>query len=147
LTDAQEAALGTRPDASDSDGDGLPDGWEAKHALDPLSGAGDAGAEGDPDDDGLSNAGELAAGTNPQHAASTLRLGTRSLSGGVFEFTWDSVPARRYHLQVADAPQLEFRDLTAPGLPLTAAGASAAFRLPAGVPVAGPQFFRLRLVP
>ncbi len=43
------------PDGKDSDGDGLPDDWEARNGLDPNSASGDNGAEGDPDGDGLNN--------------------------------------------------------------------------------------------
>jgi predicted outer membrane repeat protein len=47
---------------TDSDGDGLPDGWEDEHGLD--SSADDTGE--DPDSDGLSNEEEYLAGTDPQ---------------------------------------------------------------------------------
>jgi hypothetical protein len=61
---------------SDSDGDGLPDGWEVQYGLDPLDdgafskrldGQGDInnGPNGDPDNDGFTNAQELLAGTHP----------------------------------------------------------------------------------
>jgi hypothetical protein len=71
--------LETDPLNSDTDGDGLPDGWEVNHGLDPLDngaynfrtgGSGDPamGATGDPDNDGIDNAAELAAGTNPTQA-------------------------------------------------------------------------------
>ncbi|MFT5122417.1 MAG: hypothetical protein ACI97B_001047 [Verrucomicrobiales bacterium] len=46
---------------ADSDGDGLLDGWESLHGLEPFQS--DAGA--DPDEDGLSHAEEAAAGTHP----------------------------------------------------------------------------------
>ncbi|MBG18179.1 MAG: hypothetical protein CMB77_07505, partial [Euryarchaeota archaeon] len=42
-------------DGYDSDGDGMNDGWEIEHGLDPTSPAGDDGAGGDPDNDGLIN--------------------------------------------------------------------------------------------
>jgi M6 family metalloprotease-like protein len=48
--------------SSDTDGDGLPDGWELAHKLNPL--AGDAAQ--DADNDGLSNAQEYALGTSPR---------------------------------------------------------------------------------
>ncbi len=54
------------PDSTDSDGDGLPDWWEIKYNLNPLSAAGDDGAWGDPDHDGLNNRAEYLAGTNPK---------------------------------------------------------------------------------
>jgi len=42
-------------DGYDSDGDGMHDGWEIQHGLDPTSPNGDDGAGGDPDNDGLIN--------------------------------------------------------------------------------------------
>jgi hypothetical protein len=49
----------------DVDNDGLPDDWEARYFGDLLR-----SADGDPDDDGLSNSEELAAGTNPSESDS-----------------------------------------------------------------------------
>jgi hypothetical protein len=62
LSDADEARLGTDPNDSDSDDDGLTDGFEVAGGLDPLS-AGDAHL--DPDGDGLDNLAEFAAHTRP----------------------------------------------------------------------------------
>lgn len=53
------------PDAIDTDGDGLPDNWEAVYGLDPNDPTGENGAWGDPDLDGLNNRAEYLAGTNP----------------------------------------------------------------------------------
>ena len=63
LTNAEEQEAGTNMDNADSDGDGLPDGWESSNGLDPLQG-GDGG--NDDDGDGLTNAQEYAKGTLPQ---------------------------------------------------------------------------------
>lgn len=60
----------TNPLDADSDGDLLPDGWEAANGLDPNSDTGDDGASGDPDSDTYSNLDEYNAGTNPQSDAS-----------------------------------------------------------------------------
>lgn len=57
-------AFNMRGDA-DSDRDGLPDGWEEDHGLDPHDPHGDQGAEGDPDGDGLPNTEEFDHGTDP----------------------------------------------------------------------------------
>ena len=65
LTNAQEQAAGTDMNNPDSDGDGLPDGWEVGYGLNPNS-ATDANA--DPDGDGLTNSQEYATGTNPNAA-------------------------------------------------------------------------------
>lgn len=50
------------PHLADSDGDLLPDGWEVRYGLNPLSAA---DATDDPDDDGLTNLQEFAEGSNP----------------------------------------------------------------------------------
>ncbi|MCB9728275.1 MAG: PKD domain-containing protein [Deltaproteobacteria bacterium] len=60
LSDAQEAALGTRGDVGDTDGDGLSDGAEASGASDPRL--------ADTDGDGLDDAEEAQAGTDPREA-------------------------------------------------------------------------------
>lgn len=51
LTLIEEYTLGTDPLHWDTDKDGLPDGWEVINNLDPLSGAGEHGAGGNPDRD------------------------------------------------------------------------------------------------
>ena len=43
------------PDGWDTDGDGMPDGWEAANGLDPTSNSNMDGTFGDPDGDGLIN--------------------------------------------------------------------------------------------
>jgi hypothetical protein len=52
--------------AGDADGDGLPNGWEGKYGLNPLSDDPDNGASGDPDGDGRTNAQEYADDTHPR---------------------------------------------------------------------------------
>jgi hypothetical protein len=49
----------------DSDGDTLPDWWEAKYGLSTSDGAGVNGPAGDPDEDGISNLDEYNACTDP----------------------------------------------------------------------------------
>jgi len=55
-------------EASDTDGDGLPDRWETGHGLSPTDPTGDNGADGDPDSDGLTNAQEYAHGADPDNS-------------------------------------------------------------------------------
>lgn len=64
------ASDATDPLDSDTDHDGLPDGYERSHGLDPNDdGTNDPnnGPDGDPDGDGLTNTGELARGTDPNN--------------------------------------------------------------------------------
>ncbi|MEQ1504239.1 MAG: hypothetical protein ABMB14_18500 [Myxococcota bacterium] len=75
LSDTQEAGLGTNPNVSDTDGDGLADGYEF-HVVgtSPVltDTDGDLLADGleDPDGDGLDNLDESAFGTDPLDADS-----------------------------------------------------------------------------
>ncbi len=70
LTDGDEVNThGTNPLNSDSDSDDLPDGWEVLYGLEARlafgGAAGDDGATGDPDSDGLDNLFEHQMGTSP----------------------------------------------------------------------------------
>lgn len=51
LTNFEEYYAGTNPLHWDTDGDGLPDGWEVLNYLDPLSAVGEHGSDGNPDGD------------------------------------------------------------------------------------------------
>ena len=68
LEDGAETTLGTSARHADTDGDGLTDAWEHAYDLDPLSDAGNDGADGDPDGDCLSNLKEMECGTDPSVA-------------------------------------------------------------------------------
>ena len=61
-TNLEEFGENTDPNDSDTDDDGMPDGWEIDNGLDPL--VNDASA--DPDGDGLSNFEEYQNGTDPK---------------------------------------------------------------------------------
>jgi hypothetical protein len=64
LTNEYEIAIGTNTSAVDTDQDTLPDPWEVRYGLDPLT-AGDAAQ--DADGDGSTNLEEFTAGTNPRN--------------------------------------------------------------------------------
>ncbi|MBI3414408.1 MAG: metallophosphoesterase [Verrucomicrobia bacterium] len=119
----QELALGTDVNNADTDGDGLPDGWEVAHGLNPLSAAGDDGAGGDPDHDGFSNAMEFLAGTNPRDPASVLRVQLQVLGRGANRITWSAVAGRSYQLEIADYPFTNFVELVSTNFPRRAKGA------------------------
>jgi len=65
LDDPDDWTDGLDPTTSDTDGDGLPDGWELRNGLDPID---PEDGNIDSDEDGLSNGQEFQAGTNPNAA-------------------------------------------------------------------------------
>jgi hypothetical protein len=76
LTDAYERlVIQTDPYASDTDGDGIPDGWEVLHGLHPLSND----ASDDPDGDDATNYQEYLANSNP-HDPWVVAWGDNSLN-------------------------------------------------------------------
>ena len=93
----------------DSDLDGMPDRWEIMHDLDPQS-ANDALV--DADGDGLANAHEYAAGTNPQDAESGLILGVTRLTNGKLRVSFVALEGRSYSLQFTQALGQTWQPLT-----------------------------------
>ncbi|HOC73779.1 MAG TPA: carboxypeptidase regulatory-like domain-containing protein, partial [Candidatus Hydrogenedentes bacterium] len=69
LTACQEACIGTRDDQTDTDGDGMPDGWEAFKRLNPVV----ANADADPDQDSMTNLEEFLARSDPRDSNSPVR--------------------------------------------------------------------------
>jgi hypothetical protein len=79
----------------DSDQDGMPDGWERNHGLDPSD---PMDAAQDKDGDGVSNLAECRAGTDPANPGSYLWIKSLAVGdavGGV-ELRWGSAPNRLY---------------------------------------------------
>jgi hypothetical protein len=76
--------------------DGLPLAW-----LLSNFGTTNVNANADPDGDGMSNLQEYLAGTNPNDAASNLRITAYATTGkgATNSLTWSSVPTRFYHVQ------------------------------------------------
>lgn len=81
----------------DIDGDGLPDWWEVLHGGGPTNMTGRA----DDDLDGLSNAEEFRAGTNPTNDQSVLRVerftSNEDITTG-FVIRWQSAPDHSYRI-------------------------------------------------
>ena len=85
--------------ALDADGDGLPNGWEQSHGLDPLDANGINGAYGDPDGDGMSNLQEYLAGTDPTNSASFFGITAVAPEGNDVRVTWMTGIGRTNALQ------------------------------------------------
>jgi outer membrane protein assembly factor BamB len=72
----------------DSDGDGLPNAWEAAFGLATNNANGDDGPDGDPDGDGLRNLAEYIAGTDPTNRASRVAFDAIDAAGDVVRLQW-----------------------------------------------------------
>ncbi len=79
----------------DSDGDGMPDSWEAANGLNPFN---NSDAAQDADGDTQSNLEEFSAGTDPHDAASRL-LAAASSSAGVMAVSFPAVAGKAYRIQ------------------------------------------------
>jgi len=83
------ALLRMDPTKADTDGDGMPDGWEIANGLDPTR----AGDElRDDDNDGLDNAAEYALGGKARVPDLGLGIAICSASDGTHFFSWPSFP-------------------------------------------------------
>ena len=116
LLTMDEQRLGTDPSKPDTDGDALPDGWEAAHALDPLSAfrCEENGAVGDPDKDGFLNLAEFMAGTDPRDPKSVLSLAIQATGVNVCGFRGRAVVGKSYQIQTSENPWGEFANLSTP---------------------------------
>ena len=125
---------------SDTDGDGLPDGWETQNGLNPTNAIGLDGANGDPDGDGFTNLQEFLAGTDPQDASSLLAI--TDIAGTGRLITWQSIPGRNY--QVLSTTNVNGTFQLASGT-ITALSSPATFTNTA--PVRVREFYRVRALP
>jgi hypothetical protein len=125
----------------DTDGDGLPDAWESAHGLDPDSAAGDDGASGDPDDDGLTNGEEYQSGTHPNDADSYLRVESVAAVGGEARIRFRVVAGKSYSvLYRAEAATGSWQELIA--LPVQAESTEVEVTDPAAGAV-GERYYRV----
>lgn len=83
----------------DSDGDGMPDTWEDAHNLNRL--VNDAAL--DPDHDGFTNGQEYLAGTDPQNAASALRILSAAPGVSGTDLRFEAIAGRTYSILYRDS--------------------------------------------
>jgi hypothetical protein len=84
--------------SDDSDTDGLPDWWEDYYFAGPTAGL----AGSDSDADGMTNAKEFLAGTDPLSANSVLRLRATGFDAEGFVVRFQSVSNKFYQLERAN---------------------------------------------
>lgn len=125
----------------DADSDGLPDAWELAHRLGPAS---PDDARLDHDADGLTNLQEHLAGTDPNRAASVLRVLSCVTTADTVRLSFTTVPGKTY--DVESSPTLSSPHWT----PAMAAVPATEDRLEVGLPndlTNDVRFFRVRLGP
>lgn len=123
----------------DFDWDGLADGWEAAHGLNPRDNSEAESWLGDPDGDGFANFQEMLAGTSPRQADSALVVA--SVRSGLQEVTVSFLPVagRTYTIECSDG----LADGSWRPLRTFAAVSDAAISLKDRPP--GPRFYRVRV--
>jgi hypothetical protein len=84
----------TNPNSADTDGDSIPDAWEVEYGLDPVGVSND---EVDSDNDGMTDADEYVADTNPTNAASFFEMSGFVVSTNQ-TITFNGSTAREYQL-------------------------------------------------
>jgi hypothetical protein len=82
----------------DSDGDGMPDAWEARHGLRPKD---PSDASLDADGDGVSNLSEFLAGTDPMSPASCPQISRIEMLSQGIRLTFPTVAGKRYQVESA----------------------------------------------
>lgn len=85
--------------AGDVDGDGIPNGYELAHDLDPFN---PADASFDNDGDGQNNLAEFLAGTDPNNSASGLRILSLVRQDPDMRITWTGGGGTNYVVQAAN---------------------------------------------
>jgi hypothetical protein len=137
----------------DADGDGLPNGWEQLHTLDPLESSGVNGADGDPDHDGFTNLEEYQAGTDPQDFNSTpLRITSIVKQGNDVLLTWNTAAGKSNLIQFTKGTangsySNNFADLS-PVIIVSGVGLTSTNYLDVGGATNKPaRYYRARLVP
>jgi YD repeat-containing protein len=109
LTNREESPHGTDPNNPDTDGDGMPDGWEVAKELDPLVG----NADDDTDEDGMTNREEYIADTDPKVRASHLGITAIEIVPDGILLRWQGGAAARQYLEYSPSLGAELPPWTA----------------------------------
>lgn len=109
LVDLEIAEFGGAVAAlADSDRDSLPDWWELQYAASGATLVAAADASADFDSDGVPNADEFVAGTDPSNSGSKLSLQVQlAPDGSSIRVSWPTAPGRLYTLESTDSVDTE----------------------------------------
>jgi len=102
ITNGADAFAYDHAASLDTDGDGLPDDWNAGYGVADSSSVPPLVADANDDNDGLTDAEEAIAGTDPADANSTLAIGGLAVTGGNLQLQWPSVSGRIYEVWASD---------------------------------------------
>jgi hypothetical protein len=91
---------------ADTDADGLPDQWELRFRLNPLSATGNNGSTADPDSDGATTGNEYAADTDPTNGKSLLLITNVVVGTNGVRVRWAGGSEARQVLQCGTAVQV-----------------------------------------
>ena len=125
---------------TDTDGDGLTDAEELALGSDPL--------DADSDGDGVDDSTEVAAGTDPLNSSSSFTLvsALRMPATGEVLLTWKSVPGKTYQCQFSsDLTIGSWQDVGAP-VPASA-GPTTSFLDPSATPQTTERYYRIAIEP
>jgi hypothetical protein len=130
----------------DDDGDGIPNGYEQSHGLDPLN---PINATLDSDGDGLTDLQESLAGTDPTNSASAFRITAITREGNNIRVTWMTGTAKTNALErTAGAGGSFATNDFAAVFTVTNTSGTVTNYLDMGAATAVPAFYyRVRLVP
>ena len=128
----------------DTDIDGIPNGYEQGHGLDPLNAA-DASA--DNDGDGFTNLQEFQAGTSPTNSSSVFRVLSLESTNGDVLVTWQTAGGRTNVVVAASDMAGSFTNVS-PNIILPGSGDVTTNWLDAGGATNGAsRYYKIRLVP
>jgi CSLREA domain-containing protein len=131
----------------DTDGDGLPNGWEQRYRLDPLDPRGSNGPTSDLDGDGQTALEEFLAGTDPTDAASSFRFLSIAVQGDDVRLRWFTAGGRTNALETASEPGGNTDFIPIATLVIPGSGPVTNTYVDVGtVPISTNRYYRLRLV-
>lgn len=123
---------------ADSDGDGMVDGWETAHGLNPRD---PRDAFQDADGDGSSNLEEQAAGTDPRNPSDAFAILRIEVKGALVQIQFNTVEGGSYLVQQTKTlTEAKWEDVIGP---IAGTGKAVSVEIPRRVDV-GLSFFRVR---
>ena len=128
----------------DADGDGIPNGYEQAHGLDPLD---PTDAARDDDGDGQSNLQEYLAGTDPHNGASFFGVTSIVPTGSDLLIAWMTGGGRSNALQATTAGSYATNNFADIFIVTNAVGSATNYLDVGGATNFPTRFYRVRLVP